>query len=79
MARPLLNWAVAIDKFRFAICATVDFPWDGKEEHSASEISITRVVAWLRGVKQYVSFALQRSRRLIPAFIVAGDPQQHRE
>jgi hypothetical protein len=39
--------------------------WHNK--HSAGEISITRVVAWLRGVKQYVSFALQRSRRLIPA------------
>ena len=43
------------------------------------EISITPVVAWLRGLEQYVSFALQRSRRPIPALYLPEIPQQHRK
>jgi hypothetical protein len=35
-------------------------------------------VAWLRGLGQYVSFALQRSRRPIPALYLPEIPQQHR-
>jgi hypothetical protein len=78
VAHRLLDYPVATDKLRLAIRRSRFAP-GGKEEHSAGEISITPVVAWLRALEQYVSFALQRSRRPIPALYLPEIPQQTSE